>query len=86
MASSFLYCILALKLWFLFEYREYKPLEHRKMLIWMLLALIAAINLIPVFVVNNVDWTANLGGLVTGGLFGCFLHFQKDEAEQTVNK
>ena len=56
------------------------------MLIWMLLALIAAINLIPVFVVNNVDWTANLGGLVTGGLFGCFLHFQKDEAEQTVNK
>jgi membrane associated rhomboid family serine protease len=42
------------------------------MLIWMLLGLIAGINLIPIFVVNNVDWSAHLGGFITGGLFGSY--------------
>lgn len=45
----------------------------------MLLALIAAINLIPIFVVNNVDWASHVGGLLVGGLMGTFFHFRKEE-------
>lgn len=45
----------------------------------MLLALIASINLIPIFVVNNVDWASHVGGLLVGGLMGTFFHFRKEE-------
>ena len=33
----------------------------RKTFLYVLLALIVGINLIPVFVVNNVDYSAHLG-------------------------
>jgi rhomboid protease GluP len=79
MASSLLYCVIALKIWFLFEYRNYKPLEFRRIMICLLLGLITAINLIPIFVVNNVDFTSHLGGLLVGGLMGTFFHLRKEE-------
>jgi len=47
------------------------------MLIFLLLGLITAINLIPIFVVNNVDFTSHLGGFLIGGLIGTFFHFRK---------
>ena len=77
MSSSLLFCAIAMKLWFLWEYREYKPLIHRKMLIYMLLFLIVLINLIPIFVVNNVDFASHVGGFIMGGLMAAFLHFRK---------
>lgn len=77
MASSLLYCMIALKIWFLFEYRNYKPLEFRRLLIFVLLGLITLINLIPIFVSNNVDFTGHLGGFLVGGLIGTFFHFRK---------
>jgi membrane associated rhomboid family serine protease len=79
MASSLLYCVIALKIWFLFEYRNYKPLEFRRIMICLLLGLITAINLIPIFLVNNVDFTSHLGGLLVGGLIGTFFHLRKEE-------
>ena len=77
MASSLLYCVIALKLWFLFEYRNYKPMEFIRLLIFLLLGLITLINLVPIFVVNNVDFASHLGGFLVGGLMGAFFHFRK---------
>lgn len=77
MASSLLFCVLAMKLWFLFEYRNYKPLEFKRALIYLLMVLITAINLIPIFVVNNVDFSSHIGGFVVGALIGTFFHFRK---------
>lgn len=77
MASSLLFCIIGMKIWFLFEYRSYKPLLYRRLLIYLLLGLVLAINLIPIFVVNNVDFAGHLGGLIVGGLMGTFFHFRK---------
>jgi len=48
------------------------------MLIFVLLGLITGINLIPIFVVNNVDFTGHLGGFIVGGLIGAFFHFRKE--------
>jgi len=48
------------------------------MLIYVLLAIITGINLIPIFVVNNVDFTSHLGGFIVGGLMGTFFHFRKE--------
>jgi membrane associated rhomboid family serine protease len=61
----------------LYEYKDYKGLDNRRGLIYMLMALIVGINFIPVFVVNNVDYTGHLGGLITGLLFGLFYHLSK---------
>ena len=53
--------IIALKIFFLWEYRNYRKLMDRKTFLYILLALILGINLIPLFVVNNVDYSAHLG-------------------------
>lgn len=79
MPSAILYSILVLKLVFLFEYREYKPLVNRRIFIFILLALITGINLIPIFVNNNVDFTGHIGGILVGGFMGIFVHLQKSE-------
>jgi len=44
----------------------------------MLMGLIVGINFIPVFVVNNVDYTGHLGGFITGLCFGLFFHLTKN--------
>lgn len=77
MPSAFLYAIIALKIFFLFEYKDYKPLLGRRIFIYLLLALIFGINLIPIFVNNNVDFTSHISGLLTGGLMGIFFYIQK---------
>lgn len=76
-ASSLLFSVFALKLYFLFEYKDYKPLVNRRVLIYLLLALILGINLIPIFVNNNVDFTAHIAGFVAGALLGLYFHINK---------
>lgn len=77
-ASAFLFVILALKLYFLYEYRDYKPLLTRRILIYLLYLLILGINIIPIVVNNNVDFTNQIGGFVTGILLiGLFFHINK---------
>jgi len=34
------------------------------------MGLIVGINLIPIFVVNNVDYSTAIGGIITGLFFG----------------
>lgn len=60
-SSALTMAIIALKLYFLWEYRHYRKLKERRTFLYILLGLIVAINLIPVFVVNNVDYSAHLG-------------------------
>lgn len=79
MPSAFLYAVIALKIYFLIEYKDYKPLLGRRIFIYLLLGLIFGINLIPIFVNNNVDFTSHLAGLLTGGLMGIFFYLQKKE-------
>ena len=76
-ASAFLFVILALKLYFLYEYRDYKPLLTRRILIYLLYLLILGINIIPIVVNNNVDFTNQIGGFLTGILIGLFFHINK---------
>jgi len=59
--SSVLFAILILKCFFLWEYRAYRRLLERKNFLYILLALIGGLNLIPIFVVNNVDYSASIG-------------------------
>ena len=59
--SAVLFSILVMKAFFLWEYRNYKKLYERRQFLYILLALIAGINLIPIFVVNNIDYSAQLG-------------------------
>ena len=61
MPSSVLYCVLALKIYFLYEYRDYKKLTGRRIFLILLLILIFRINLIPIFTNNNVDYSSSLG-------------------------
>ena len=61
MPSSVLYCVLALKIYFLYEYRDYKKLTGRRIFLILLLILIFGINLIPIFTNNNVDYSSSLG-------------------------
>ena len=61
MASAILYSILALKIYFFYEYYHYRRLENRRSFIYLLWALILGINFIPIFTNNNVDFTSNLG-------------------------
>lgn len=75
--STFLFAVLLMKLYFLWDYRDYKPLLTRRIFIYVLLALILGINLIPIFVNNNVDFTTHIAGAITGGLLGLFFHIQK---------
>ena len=53
--------VAALKIYFLWEYRNYKKLYDRRTFLYILLVLIVGINFIPIFVVNNVDFSAHLG-------------------------
>jgi membrane associated rhomboid family serine protease len=76
-SSSALFAVFALKVSFLFEYRNFEPLRKRRIFIYLLLALIFAINLIPIFVNNNVDYTAHIAGFVTGGLMAVFIGVQR---------
>jgi len=75
---------MSLKLTFLYEYKDYKPLLTRRMLIYLLYLLILGINLIPIFVNNNVDFTNHIGGYLTGILLGIFYHINKTYSEQTL--
>lgn len=59
--SAVLFSILIMKAFFLWEYRNYKKLYERRQFLYILLVLIAGINLIPIFVVNNIDYSAQLG-------------------------
>jgi membrane associated rhomboid family serine protease len=59
--SAVLFAILTMKAIFLWEYRNYKKLYERRTFLYILLILIAGINLIPIFVVNNIDYSAQLG-------------------------
>ena len=60
-SSCVLYSILALKVYFLYEYRAYKALLNRRIFIYILLALIFGINLIPIFTDNNLGYGTHLG-------------------------
>ena len=82
-SSSALYSTIALKIYFLFEYRDYKPLLTRRIFIYVLMLLISVVNLFPLFLRNNVDYTAHLACFICGGLMGLFFHFQREE---TVEK
>jgi membrane associated rhomboid family serine protease len=59
--SAALFAIIGLKLFFLWEYRNYRKLIERRFFLYILLALITCINIIPVFVVNNIDYSTHLG-------------------------
>lgn len=52
-------------------------MDNRRGLIYILLGLIIGMNFIPIFVVNNVDYTGHIGGLITGLLFGLYYHLSK---------
>lgn len=70
-SSAVTMAIIALKMFFLWEYRNYRKLLDRRVFLYVLLGLIVCINLIPLFVVNNVDFSAHLGML--SELFRWFL-------------
>ena len=60
-SSALTMSIIGLKIFFLWEYRSYKKLIDRRAFLYILLTLIIAINLIPVFVTNNVDYSCIIG-------------------------
>jgi len=60
-SSAITMAIIALKIYFLWEYRHYRKLMDRRTFLYVLMGLIVGINLIPLFVVNNVDYSAHLG-------------------------
>jgi membrane associated rhomboid family serine protease len=84
-SSSALFAVLALKLYFLYEYKDYKPLLNRRTFIIILLTLILVINLIPIFISNNVDYTNHIAGFVTGMLMVLFIHISKEEEPQKIH-
>lgn len=59
--SAVLFTILTMKAIFLWQYKKYKKLYQRRNFLYILLVLIVSINLIPIFVVNNIDFSAQLG-------------------------
>lgn len=75
--STFLYSIIVLKLFFLYDYKDYKPLLTRRIFIYVLIILIAGVNLIPIFVSNNVDFTTHISGIFVGIFMGFFFQLQK---------
>lgn len=60
-SSAVTIAIVALKIFFLWEYRNYRKLYDRRSFLYILMGLVIGINLIPIFVVNNVDFSAHLG-------------------------
>jgi membrane associated rhomboid family serine protease len=60
-ASAITMAVIGLKTYFLWEYRHYRKLIERRAFLYVLMALIVGINFIPVFVVNNVDFSAHIG-------------------------
>lgn len=60
-SSGIFMAIAALKIYFLWEYRNYRKLYERRNFLYILLVLIVGINFIPIFVVNNVDFSAHIG-------------------------
>lgn len=76
-SSCILFSILSLKLIFLYEYKDYKPLLTRRIFIYLLYCLILGINLIPIFVNNNVDFTTHISGYITGLFIGIYFHINK---------
>jgi hypothetical protein len=88
-SSAATMAIVALKIFFLWEYRSYKKLYDRRNFLYVLLVLIVGINLIPIFVVNNVDFSAHLGtfsyilgGFLVGLMMGLF--FLKKKIEEPI--
>lgn len=84
--SAVLFSILTLKLFFFYEYWSYKPLIRRKIFLYILFALVFCINLIPIFISNNVDFSSyigkyqtNLGGFLTGFLLGLVYYIRRQE-------
>lgn len=60
-SSAATMAVIALKIYFLWEYRHFRKLADRRSFLYILIVLILGINLIPIFVVNNVDFSAHLG-------------------------
>ena len=60
-SSAFTMAIFALKGYFLWEYRDYRKLRDRRAFLYVLLGLVLGINLIPLFAMNNVDYSAHIG-------------------------
>lgn len=60
-SSAATMAIVALKIYFLWEYRNYRKLYDRRTFLYILMGLVLGINLIPIFVVNNVDYSVHLG-------------------------
>ena len=59
--SAILYAFFALKIFFFWEYRGYKPLFHRRTFLYILFVLVFIINIVPVFVTNNIDYSNYIG-------------------------
>ncbi len=60
-ASGILYSILGLKILFFIKYRNYKPLESRRIPIYGLFGLIFLMNLVVLFVGSNIDIGGHIG-------------------------
>lgn len=88
-ASGLLYTFLGLKIIFFVKYRSYKPLDNRRAPLYSLFGLIFAMNLVVLFVGSNVDVgghvgneSYNLGGFVTGLLFGGMFYHDDPKAKK----
>lgn len=60
-SSAMLFTMIGLKIYIMWEFRDYKKLDNRRVFIYLLMGLIVGINLIPIFVVNNVDYASHIG-------------------------
>ena len=81
-SSSILYAVLTLKLLFFVRYHHYTPLHSRRPFLYGLAALISLMNLMPIFVSNNVDFTNPIAGVLCGCLMGWYLHFETKMRKQ----
>lgn len=62
-ASGILYTLLSMKAVFFFKYRQYEPMAERRMPLYGLLALIASVNLIVLFIGSNVDYGSHVSNI-----------------------
>lgn len=76
-SSGILYSILAIKILFFIKYKNYEPMDSKRIALYGLLGLIFGINIIVLVVGGNVDVGGHVGGLITGLIFGAiFYEFQ----------
>lgn len=60
-ASGILYAILAVKILFFIKYRNYEPLNTKRIALYGLMGLIFGINILVLFVGGNVDVGGHVG-------------------------